>query len=196
VRIALQSRAQYACLSAPLAVIRPRRRIVQAAWRHPKEELVSVKLSLTVNGKAVTADVDPRTLLVEFLRNHLALTGTHVGCDTGQCGACTIHLDGRAVKACNMLAAQANGAAVVTIEGLAATDGTMHPMQAAFKECHGLQCGFCTPGMVMSAIDLVERHPKADEQAIREGLEGNFCRCTGYHNIVRAVQAGATAMGK
>jgi len=157
---------------------------------------VSVKLSLTVNGKAVTADVDPRTLLVEFLRNHLALTGTHVGCDTGQCGACTIHLDGRAVKACNMLAAQANGAAVVTIEGLAATDGTMHPMQAAFKECHGLQCGFCTPGMVMSAIDLVERHPKADEQAIREGLEGNFCRCTGYHNIVRAVQAGATAMGK
>ena len=157
---------------------------------------MSVKLSLTVNGKAVTAEVDSRTLLVEFLRTNLALTGTHVGCDTGQCGACTIHLDGRAVKACNMLAAQANGAAVVTIEGLAAADGTMHPMQAAFKECHGLQCGFCTPGMVMSAIDLVERHPKADEQAIREGLEGNFCRCTGYHNIVRAVQAGATAMGR
>jgi carbon-monoxide dehydrogenase small subunit len=196
VRIALQSRAQYACRSAPVTTNRPRRTLVQAAQRHPKEELVSVKLSLTVNGKAVTAEVDPRTLLVEFLRTNLALTGTHVGCDTGQCGACTIHLDGRAVKACNMLAAQANGAAVVTIEGLAAADGTMHPMQAAFKECHGLQCGFCTPGMVMSAIDLVERHPKADEQAIREGLEGNFCRCTGYHNIVRAVQAGATAMGK
>ena len=196
VRIALQSRAQYACRSAPIATNHPRRTMVEAARRHPKEELVSVKLSLTVNGKAVTAEVDPRTLLVEFLRTNLALTGTHVGCDTGQCGACTIHLDGRAVKACNMLAAQANGAAVVTIEGLAAADGTMHPMQAAFKECHGLQCGFCTPGMVMSAIDLVERHPKADEQAIREGLEGNFCRCTGYHNIVRAVQAGATAMGK
>jgi carbon-monoxide dehydrogenase small subunit len=168
----------------------------RGARRHPKEVHVSVKLALTVNGKAVTAEVDPRTLLVEFLRTHLALTGTHVGCDTGQCGACTIHLDGRAVKACNMLAAQANGAAVVTIEGLAEADGTMHPMQAAFKECHGLQCGFCTPGMVMSAIDLVQRHPKADEQAIREGLEGNFCRCTGYHNIVRAVQVGATAMGK
>ena len=157
---------------------------------------MSVKLSLTVNGKAVTAEVDPRTLLVEFLRTNLALTGTHVGCDTGQCGACTVHLDGRAVKACNMLAAQANGAAVLTIEGLAAADGTMHPMQAAFKECHGLQCGFCTPGMVMSAIDLVQKHPKADEQTIREGLEGNFCRCTGYHNIVRAVQLGATGMGK
>jgi carbon-monoxide dehydrogenase small subunit len=157
---------------------------------------MSVKLSLTVNGKAVTADVDSRTLLVEFLRSNLGLTGTHVGCDTAQCGACTIHLDGRAVKACNMLAAQANGATVLTIEGLAAADGTMHPMQAAFKECHGLQCGFCTPGMVMSAIDLVQAHPKADEQAIREGLEGNFCRCTGYHNIVRAVREGATAMGK
>ena len=157
---------------------------------------MSVKVSLTVNGKAVTADVDPRTLLVEFLRTNLALTGTHVGCDTGQCGACTIHLDGRAVKSCNMLAAQANGASVLTIEGLAAEDGTMHPMQAAFKECHGLQCGFCTPGMVMSAIDLVQQHPKADEQAIREGLEGNFCRCTGYHNIVRAVREGAAAMGK
>jgi aerobic carbon-monoxide dehydrogenase small subunit len=157
---------------------------------------MSVKLSLTVNGKPVTADVDPRTLLVEFLRTNLALTGTHVGCDTGQCGACTVHLDGRAVKACNMLAAQANGAVVLTIEGLAAEDGTMHPMQAAFKECHGLQCGFCTPGMVMSAIDLVQKQPKADEKSIREGLEGNFCRCTGYHNIVRAVQMGATAMGK
>ena len=151
---------------------------------------MSVKLSLTVNGRAVTADVDPRTLLVEFLRTHLALTGTHVGCDTGQCGACTVHLDGRAVKSCNMLAAQANGAEVVTIEGLAAADGTMHPMQAAFKECHGLQCGFCTPGMVMSAIDLVQKHPEGlTEEQIRHGLEGNLCRCTGYHNIVKAIAA-------
>ena len=155
-----------------------------------------VTLSLTVNGKSVTAEVDPRTLLVEFLRNDLGLTGTHVGCDTGQCGACTVQLDGNAIKACTILAAQANGAAVVTIEGLAAADGTMHPMQAAFKECHGLQCGFCTPGMVMSAIDLVQRHPKASEQTIREELEGNLCRCTGYHNIVKAVQQGAAAMGK
>ena len=154
---------------------------------------MSVPLSLTVNGKAVTADVDPRTLLVEFIRNNLALTGTHVGCDTGQCGACTILIDGNAVKACTILAAQANGSKVTTIEGLA-TDGTMHPMQAAFKECHGLQCGFCTPGMVMSAIDLVQRHPNADETAIREGLEGNLCRCTGYQNIVKAVQQGAAAM--
>jgi carbon-monoxide dehydrogenase small subunit len=154
---------------------------------------VSVPLSLTVNGKAVTADIDPRTLLVEFIRNNLALTGTHVGCDTGQCGACTILVDGNAVKACTILAVQANGSKVTTIEGLA-TDGTMHPMQAAFKECHGLQCGFCTPGMVMSAIDLVQRHPNADENAIREGLEGNLCRCTGYQNIVKAVQQGAAAM--
>ena len=157
---------------------------------------MSVQLSLTVNGTTAKADVDERMLLVDFLRTQLALTGTHVGCDTAQCGACTVLVDGRAVKACNMLAAQANGASVVTIEGLAEADGTMHPMQAAFKECHGLQCGFCTPGMVMSAIDLVQRNPKADEQAIREGLEGNFCRCTGYHNIVLAVQQGATAMGK
>jgi aerobic carbon-monoxide dehydrogenase small subunit len=155
-----------------------------------------VPLSLTVNGKSVTAEIDPRTLLVDYLRNDLGLTGTHVGCDTGQCGACTIHLDGNAIKACTILAAQANGAKVVTIEGLAAADGTMHPMQAAFKECHGLQCGFCTPGMVMSAIDLVNRHPKASEQTIREELEGNLCRCTGYHNVVKAVQQGAAAMGK
>ena len=154
-----------------------------------------VTLSLSVNGKKVTADVDSRTLLVDFLRNELALTGTHVGCDTGQCGACTVHLDGNAIKACTILAAQANGAAVLTIEGLAAADGTMHPMQAAFKECHGLQCGFCTPGMVMSALDLVARHPGATEQTIREELEGNMCRCTGYHNIVKAVQQGAAAMG-
>ena len=157
---------------------------------------MSVSVSLTVNGKAVSAELDPRTLLVEFLRNDLGLTGTHVGCDTGQCGACTVHLDGNAVKSCTILAAQAQGAKVTTIEGLAAADGTLHPMQAAFKECHGLQCGYCTPGMVLSAIDLVERHPKASEQTIREELSGNLCRCTGYHNIVKAVQQGAAAMGK
>jgi len=154
---------------------------------------VSVSLSFSINGKAVTADVDPRTLLVEFIRNNLALTGTHVGCDTGQCGACTVLIDGNAVKACTILAAQANGSKITTIEGLATNDA-MHPMQAAFKECHGLQCGFCTPGMVLSAIDFVQRHPNADETAIREGLEGNLCRCTGYQNIVKAVQQGAAAM--
>lgn len=150
--------------------------------------------SLTVNGKVVTADVDPRTLLVHFLREHLGLTGTHVGCDTGQCGACTVHLNGKAVKSCSVLVTQARGADVVTIEGLADADGTLHPMQAAFKECHGLQCGFCTPGMVMSAIDLVQRHPGASEATIRAELDGNLCRCTGYQNIVRAVQEGAAAM--
>jgi carbon-monoxide dehydrogenase small subunit len=157
---------------------------------------MAVTLSLTVNGKPVTASVEARTLLVDLLRNHLGLTGTHVGCDTAQCGACTVHMDGRAVKACNVLAAQANGTKVLTIEGLAAADGTLHPMQAAFKECHGLQCGFCTTGMVMSAIDLVNRHPKADEATIRAELEGNLCRCTGYHNIVKAVAQGAAAMAK
>jgi len=157
---------------------------------------MAISISLTVNGKPVTADIDPRTLLVEFLRTRLGLTGTHVGCDTGQCGACTVHVDGQAIKSCTVLAVQAQGVAVTTIEGLASADGTMHPMQAAFKECHGLQCGFCTPGMVMSAIDLVERHPKASEQTIRDELEGNLCRCTGYHNIVKAVQQGAAAMGK
>ena len=155
-----------------------------------------VTLSLTVNGKPVSAEIDPRTLLVDLIRNELGLTGTHVGCDTCQCGACTVHVDGSAIKACTILAAQAQGTTVLTIAGLAAADGTMHPMQAAFKECHGLQCGFCTPGMVMSAIDLVERYPKASEQTIREELEGNLCRCTGYHNIVKAVQQGAAAMGK
>jgi aerobic carbon-monoxide dehydrogenase small subunit len=154
---------------------------------------VSVSLSLTVNDKAVRAEVDPRTLLVDFIRNNLVLTGTHVGCDTGQCGACTVLVDGNAVKACTILAAQAEGAKITTIEGLA-TDGAMHPMQTAFKECHGLQCGFCTPGMVLSAIDLVQRHPNLDEKAIREGLEGNLCRCTGYQNIVKAVAQGAAAM--
>jgi carbon-monoxide dehydrogenase small subunit len=155
---------------------------------------MGVPISLTVNGKAVTAEVDPRTLLVDFLRTNLGLTGTHVGCDTAQCGACTVHVDGRAVKACNVLAAQAQGSALLTIEGLAAADGKMHPMQEAFRDCHGLQCGFCTPGMVMSALDLVARHPGADEKTIRAELEGNLCRCTGYQNIVKAVQQGAAAM--
>jgi len=155
-----------------------------------------VTLSLSVNGKPASAEIDSRTLLVDFLRNDLRLTGTHVGCDTGQCGACTVHLDGVAVKACTILAAQADGASVVTIEGIAAADGALHPMQAAFKECHGLQCGFCTPGMVMSAIDLVNRHSNASEQTIREELEGNLCRCTGYHNVVKAVRQGAVAMGR
>ena len=156
---------------------------------------MSVKVSMKVNGKPVGAELEERTLLVTFIRENLRLTGTHVGCDTAQCGACTVHLDGRAVKSCSMLAVQAQGRAVTTIEGLAPA-GELHPMQAAFKECHGLQCGFCTPGMVMSAIDLVARHPHADEKTIREELEGNLCRCTGYHNIIKAVQQGAAAMGK
>ena len=154
---------------------------------------MSVALSLTVNSKAERAEIDPRTLLVEFIRNDLGLTGTHVGCDTGQCGACTVLIDGNAVKACTILAVQAEAAKVTTIEGLA-NNGEMHPMQAAFKECHGLQCGFCTPGMVLSAIDLVQRHPNADEKKIRAELEGNLCRCTGYQNIVKAVAQGAAAM--
>jgi carbon-monoxide dehydrogenase small subunit len=166
------------------------------AQSSPSEENVAVSLAMTVNGKPVNADVDPRTLLVDFLRNHLGLTGTHVGCDTAQCGACTVHVDGSAVKACNVLAVQAKGANVLTIEGLIAEDGTMHPMQAAFRDCHGLQCGFCTPGMVMSAIDLVKRHPGADEATIRAELEGNLCRCTGYHNIVKAVRQAAAVMGQ
>jgi carbon-monoxide dehydrogenase small subunit len=152
-------------------------------------------LTLKVNGQAVTQDVDPSLLLVEFLRETLRLTGTHVGCDTAQCGACTIHVNGRAVKSCNMLAVQARGAEITTIEGIAAANGELHPMQAAFKSCHGLQCGFCTPGMVMTAIDLVQHHPHGTEKEVREGLDGNLCRCTGYHNIVKAVQVGAKAMG-
>ena len=154
-----------------------------------------MNVSMTVNGRPASADVDPRTLLVEFLRDHLGLTGTHIGCDTGQCGACTVHVDGRSVKACSMLAAQAEGADVLTIEGLSDANGEMHPMQAAFREHHGLQCGFCTPGMVMAAIDIVNNHPNASDAVIREQLEGNVCRCTGYENIVRAVKAGADGMG-
>ena len=153
-----------------------------------------MQVQLKVNGKAVSLDVAPNTLLVQALRGNLQLTGTHVGCDTAQCGACTVVMNGRSVKSCNILAAQAGGADITTIEGLAQPDGTLHPMQAAFKECHGLQCGFCTPGMVMSAVDLCQRHPNASEAEIREQLEGHLCRCTGYQNIVKAVQQGAAAM--
>ena len=155
---------------------------------------MAVRVSMKVNGKAASAEVEERTLLVTFIREVLRLTGTHVGCDTAQCGACTVHMNGRAVKACSMLAMQAEGAEILTIEGVAAADGTLHPMQAAFKEHHGLQCGFCTPGMVMNAIDFAKSHPNPSEDDIREGLEGNICRCTGYHNIVKAVKAGAAAM--
>ncbi len=155
---------------------------------------MSETLSLTVNGKPVTVPVEPNTLLVEVLRQQLRLTGTHVGCDTSQCGACVVHLDGRSVKSCTMLAVQAQGRSVTTIEGLARPDGELHPMQAAFREHHGLQCGFCTPGMVMSAVDLFRVNPDADEDEIRAWLDGNICRCTGYHNIVKAVRTGLEAM--
>jgi aerobic carbon-monoxide dehydrogenase small subunit len=151
-------------------------------------------VSLTVNGQSVTADVDPRTLLVQFLRENLRLTGTHVGCDTSQCGACVVHLNGEAVKSCTMLTVQADASVVTTIEGLA-QGGELHPMQAAFREHHGLQCGYCTPGMIMAAVDIVNRKGNdLDEHTIRDELEGNLCRCTGYHNIVKAVAAGARAM--
>ena len=152
-------------------------------------------ISMTVNGQAVSREMEPQTLLVQFIRDTLQLTGTHVGCDTSQCGACTVHLNGRAVKSCSMLAVQAQGAELTTIEGLAAADGTLHPMQVAFNQCHGLQCGFCTPGMVMSAVDLVRHHKADSDEAVREGLEGNVCRCTGYQNIVKAVRSAAAQMG-
>ena len=155
---------------------------------------MTVKVSLTVNGKPASAEVEERTLLVNFIRDSLRLTGTHVGCDTAQCGACTIHMNGRAVKSCNMLAMQAEGAELVTIEGIAKADGTLHPMQEAFRQHHGLQCGFCTPGMVMSAIDLVKNFPDPSEELIREQLDGNLCRCTGYHNIVKAIKAASQTM--
>ncbi len=151
------------------------------------------QVTIEVNGKAVTADVAPNTLLVDFLREGQRLTGTHVGCDTSQCGACVVHVDGRSVKSCTMLAAQANGAKVTTIEGLADGDN-LHPMQAAFKEAHGLQCGFCTPGMIMSAVDLLQNNPSPSEAEIRSWLKGNICRCTGYHNIVKAIQLAAEKM--
>ncbi|MDO8423514.1 MAG: (2Fe-2S)-binding protein [Parvibaculum sp.] len=150
-------------------------------------------VSMTVNGKAVSADVEARTLLVHYIRDELGLTGTHVGCDTSQCGACVVHVDGRAVKACAMLAGQAEGAEVLTVEGLA-RNGELHPVQKAFKEHHGLQCGFCTPGMIMTAVDLIRRKPQLDEHTVREELEGNLCRCTGYHNIVKAILAASEDM--
>ncbi len=153
------------------------------------------KVEMTVNGRSVSGTVEDRTLLVDFLREDRNLTGTHVGCDTSQCGACVVHVDGKAVKSCTMLAAQADGSEVVTIEGLA--NGDLHPMQEAFRENHGLQCGFCTPGMIMSAVDMVNRlGTDLDEETIRAELEGNICRCTGYHNIVKSVAAGAKAMAK
>ena len=155
---------------------------------------MSVKVSMKVNGKPVSADVEKRTLLVTYIRENLRLTGTHVGCDTAQCGACTVHVNGKSVKSCNMLALQAEGAQVTTIEGLA-KNGAMHPMQEAFRDNHGLQCGFCTPGMIMTAVDLVNRKGhNLDDKTIREELEGNICRCTGYHNIVKSIAAGAKAM--
>ena len=151
------------------------------------------RVSMTVNGRAVAGDVEGRTLLVQFLRENLHLTGTHVGCDTSQCGACVVHVNGESVKSCTMLALQADGAEVTTIEGLA-QNGSLHPVQEAFRENHGLQCGFCTPGMVMSAVDLLNKNPHPDEGEIREWLEGNICRCTGYHNIVKAIQSAASSM--
>ena len=155
---------------------------------------MAVSVSLNVNGKSVSREVEPRTLLVEFLREELGLTGTHVGCDTSQCGACVVHVDGKSVKACTMLAAQANGTSVLTIEGLAPNPEDLHPMQAAFRDNHGLQCGFCTPGMIMSAVDLLQHNADPSEHEVREWLEGNICRCTGYHNIVKAVLDAAGRM--
>ena len=154
---------------------------------------MSIAIALTVNGKSVSAEVSPDTLLVDFLRDNLNLTGTHVGCDTSQCGACTVHLDGTAIKSCTMLAVQADARDVLTIEGIGDRDN-LHPMQAAFRQCHGLQCGFCTPGMIMSAIDLVNRSDDLTNENIRKGLEGNICRCTGYQNIVKAVETAAKEM--
>ena len=151
-----------------------------------------MKVSMTVNGVAVSHDVEPRTLLVQFLRENLGLTGTHVGCDTSSCGACTLILNGEAVKSCSLLAAQCEGAEVTTIEGLAASDGTLHPIQEGFREKHGLQCGYCTPGMIMSSVQLLQRNPNPSDQELRHALEGNFCRCTGYDNIVKAVQWAAS----
>ena len=152
-------------------------------------------VSMTVNGKSVSGEVEGRTLLVQFLRDHLGLTGTHVGCDTGQCGACVVNVNGDSMKSCNMLAASADGADVTTIEGMANADGTLGVVQQAFQDNHGLQCGFCTPGMVMTAADLLKRNANPSETEIREYLEGNICRCTGYHNIVKSIQAAASAMG-
>ena len=156
---------------------------------------MTVSVAMTLNGEPVSAQIEERTLLVTLLREHFRLTGTHVGCDTSQCGACVVHVGGRSVKSCAMLAVQANGREVRTIEGIS-EDGTLHPMQAAFRDNHGLQCGFCTPGMVMSALDLVKASPRPGEREIREWLEGNLCRCTGYHNVVKSIAAGAEAMAR
>ncbi len=153
-----------------------------------------MNVTMTINSKLVSAEVEARTLLVQYIRDYLGFTGTHVGCDTSQCGACNVHFNGKAVKSCTMLAVQAEGADVITIEGLAADDGTLHPMQEAFRENHGLQCGFCTPGMIMVAVDIARRLPGADEKTVRHQLEGNICRCTGYHNIVKAVMDGSKTM--
>ena len=152
-----------------------------------------VNVSFVLNGESVSAEVQPRTLLVEMIREHLGRTGTHVGCDTSQCGACVVHVDGRSVKSCTMLAVQAEGSTVKTIEGVA-ENGELHPLQSAFREHHGLQCGFCTPGMIMSALDLLKQNPEPTETEVRQWLEGNLCRCTGYHNIVKAVQLAARQM--
>ena len=155
---------------------------------------MAIKVSLKVNGKPVSAEVEERTLLVTLIRENLRLTGTHVGCDTAQCGACTVMMNGKAIKSCSIVAMQAEGAEVMTIEGVARPDGSLHPMQQAFKDNHGLQCGFCTPGMVMNALDFAKGDPNPTEQEVRESLEGNLCRCTGYHNIVKSIMAGARAM--
>src|SRR5689334_24767596 len=160
-----------------------------------QETPMSLKVSMKVNGRPSSAEIEERTLLVTFIREHLRLTGTHVGCDTAQCGACTVLMNGKAVKSCSIVAMQAEGADILTIEGVAKPDGKLHPMHAAFKENHGLQCGFCTPGMVMNALDFAKSHPDPSEQEVREALEGNLCRCTGYHNIVKSIMAGAKAMG-
>ena len=156
--------------------------------------MAELHVALEVNGEPREVDVEPRRLLVQVIRDDLGLTGTHVGCDTSQCGACTVHVDGRAIKSCTMLAVQADGSSVTTIEGMARSDGELHPLQNAFWEKHGLQCGFCTPGMIMATVGLLSQNPAPTEQQVREGLEGNLCRCTGYHNIVRAVLAAAEAL--
>lgn len=155
---------------------------------------MSIRINVTVNGVAYSHDVEPRLLLVNYLRDVLRLTGTHVGCDTSSCGACTIHVNGKATKSCTMLAVQADGSDITTIEGIAASDGELHPLQEGFRECHGLQCGFCTPGMIMTAADILQNCADPTEEEIRAGLEGNFCRCTGYHNIVKSVQYAAAKM--
>ncbi|HMO58254.1 MAG TPA: (2Fe-2S)-binding protein [Roseiflexaceae bacterium] len=167
--------------------------LVRFCWQHIEEVSKVSTITVTVNGKTYTNDVEPRTLLVHYLREHLNLTGTHIGCDTSQCGACVVHVNGQSVKSCTMLAVQADGASVTTIEGIAPA-GELHPLQEGFWECHGLQCGYCTPGMIMAAADLLQHNPSPSDDEIRHGLEGNLCRCTGYHNIVRAVQYAAAKM--